>query len=433
MRTFSLFFVLLPLGLLIGGVNITTIDRNVGKGDAVVDTRAMIQALQHIRVQKGGVLYLPPGLTLLMNKRLSLPDNIRITSDGKGATLKLPAGYSDYCIFEIVDGHQIRIEHLNLDGDAVSRHLSMIRIFGKRETKNIVIRDCRIHKKNIQPNDNLIYLSGSDSSWQCSDIRIENNEFFQAEYGVRCDKNIQGLVINGNEFHHIKKSSIDIQGDRRHYCRQVLIEKNYFHDLGGSKPKDTGHPIRFSTAGTSQHLDAKVLNNTILGNHKDYKDGGNADMIAFYDCTRGFVRGNYVVGGGDVGIALWRTSYSIASDNIVGENNSVGIALDNAHDCLVANNMVFNNNIYAAYPRKPKRGGIYLWRGSHDNYIVGNRSFDIHPDGQKVQQYGILIQPGNPRNRIGSNDLRNNQKGEIFIGDATTIKEGQTSGRYPQR
>ena len=391
------------------------------RGDVVLK-----RAIQLAKQKNVATIFIPEGKRIILYHSVSIPSGIHIVSRGNGAQIILPATYSVDAAFKINNGKNITLQNLTFLCDSVSRNMAILRILGNEGNENILIQNCRFQKKNLFPSDIGIYLSGTDSRWNCQHITIENCQFQHLVYGIRVNKKAQFLTITGNTFRHVKKSSIDIQGDAEHYCQHILIEKNNFAKLGGIKKEYTGHPIRFSTAGTTQHVDARVLNNTILGNLRDYKEGGNADMIAFYDCTRGVVSENYVFGGGDVGIALWRTSYSVVTNNITESNNSVGIALDNAHDNLIANNMVLNNNIYASYPRKPKRGGIYVWRGSTNNYITGNKCLDTHtvPE-EKTQQYGILIWKGNSYNRIGKNDLRGNRFGEIYNEEPTTIIEQQ--------
>jgi len=426
---------------------------NVGTGDKNVDTAALLKAISAADSADGGSVYIPENMTLIIKREIDISSNIRLFSIGKGATLKF-SNYPNYyhygrCI-NIKNQKDIIIESIEINCDElISKYpVTAIKIKAVNDstTSRIRIRKCRIHKwKNLVNNDIAIHIRGDSAVDRCYGITIEDCSLKYFCRGIVIEGKVNSVSIHNNFFGEIKTGCLYVGCSGGDYCRRITFKRNNLSKIGG--PGYSGYPIFLTTKGdTMKHNNIKVLDNNIYGNHtyfdpdSTYIDsldkwvinyaGGNADMIAMYDCKNSFVRGNFVTGGGDIGICLWRSKRIIVTENIVSCNNTKGIAVYASDNCLIANNIVYNNCKYAqGLPPGYKRAGIFVHNygkppiHSTYNYIVGNRCYDDRADENKTQDYGIYVTKDNCHNHIGTNFLEGNKIAPIVICEPTTTRD----------
>ena len=111
-----------------------SINKLVGSGDVDIDTATMLKAISFIKSRGIGAVCLNENMNLLLNKHIDLPSNIRLFSEGRGATLEFVSLSGNDTFLRIKNTNNILIENLKINGNSIEKRITAIGIFSTNDS-----------------------------------------------------------------------------------------------------------------------------------------------------------------------------------------------------------------------------------------------------------------------------------------------------------
>lgn len=382
------------------------------KGDGRADdTAAFNQAIKQLG-KNGGMLQLTSGKTYRVDAPIRINSNVTFsTPNGKPATVRLVQAQGGSTGVLVNNAKTAAIKNIRFEVPSDDLN-NVILITG---SNGVTVANCVV-SKNGKPGTGLLRIKDS------SNIKVQNSEFFDGYEAIAAFGMCTDLEFSGNNIHDMTQHGIRVSGTESTWSERIVISNNKFREIRRPKGQTAGHCIYVQIGESvaknakSRHKDIDVLGNDMQGVRKAFVDGGNGDLLEYCDVDGGRVVGNTAEYGGDVGLGIVRSSGILVEKNKTGYNNTNGIALWEASNCRVLNNEAYNNNQDMArqWGSKQIKGGIRIMARtgfSDNNEVAGNKCWDDQLT--KTQDYGIVLEKGARRTKLGRNELFGNKMGNL--------------------
>jgi parallel beta-helix repeat protein len=269
---------------------------------------------------------------------------------------------------------------------------------------SVTIDDCRFANAKVSG----VRLNGGNR------VRISRCSFSETNRGIFGSPNegewLSDVQISDCTFLRMRDACACFIGSNRAATNRVSISQctggEFLHE------GTTRSGFYWVSAGGVRHSGINLSRCQIDGLHQSFRtQSGNSDFVTFYDVEHSRVDGCTVVGGGDIGISVYRSSDVSVIDNSVHDNQSAGISIWDSTHCVVKGNQVFNNRRAYDHALYGVKGGILCRGMTSDVVIEGNRCYDdqVH----KTQDFGVSVETPCRNVRIISNRLEGNSQGEI--------------------
>lgn len=399
----------------------------VGDGRAD-DAKAIQLAIDAVAKLGGGVVHLPAHRTYVLGSPLHLRTGVTLRSERARATIALTAGYAETYVIDAMKAHWSGLENLTLD---CGERPKLTRAFHAQDSEHVEVRN--VVASGITAG---VYVPdpGEGSSallrfLNCRYVDVIDCELFKCYIGINVAGNSSHVTIDRCYVHDAAEFGMHVLGGLTSHTEYLTISRCFLERIGGGPhPEFVGYPIYITCGGNRpgahKHRFVRGTDNTIIGNSKAFKVGGNADLFAIYDIFDGWFERNALFFGGDAGLSTDRCRKLVLANNIIGHCHTVGINVWQTNDTTVTGNICYNNvqNFDGTLSNEP-RAGIRTYARpefkAENVVMVGNRCFDDQP--KKTQLYGIYIHPRTQGADIGANMLAGNAEGMYRAGSPENV------------
>ncbi len=382
------------------------------KGDGVTDdTRAFSQALA-----KAGTVVLAAGKTYRVKAPLTLRSNTTLKSSdqAKSAIIKLDtpsAGTTG-----VISAKTTGVTVCGIDFEGTTNEF--ISLFAVTQVDRFNLTQCKL-SNNSKRSSALLRIKDS------TNVTVTNCDFEKGYVAIHALGNSHDMKFEQNTMHDLMQYGVWLQGSATTNSQRVQILNNDIWDVKrspgaiGTPGATAGHLIYVQIGeniSKERHKKIDVIGNRMRGIKTAFTAGGNADLLEYCDVDGGSVSENVAEHGGDVGLAVIRSSGILIEKNKAGYHNTNGIVLWEASNCKVLNNEAYNNNQdrLKQWGDRASKGGIRIMARvgtSDNNEVTGNRCWD--DQAVKTQDYGIYLMKSAKNTKLGKNDLKGNKYGEI--------------------
>lgn len=284
-----------------------------GPGNDLPDRTDQIQKeINRVSLRGGGVCHLPDGE--LGVRSLSVPSHVHLRG-GKGSVL---VGRSPRALVQIekyskdvqLSDFSVRMHPEAPHGIRLGEGVSLVSL-ARLAVQGSGARGIGIE---VRPTTNQVHIHAVELSSVATGVRVlENARELSITECVVKDWSQRGLALR----------CVGVAS------RKIEIRDN---EIGPCRPGGVvRQPIQFSANSGGFFDDVKVAGNRVTGPGTDDKDAlnsGTADQISLHHCRNFTVRGNTVVGGGEVGITVSRGSRDgEVLYNTCRGNDSAGIVI----------------------------------------------------------------------------------------------------------
>ncbi|MEQ1932398.1 MAG: right-handed parallel beta-helix repeat-containing protein, partial [Fimbriimonadaceae bacterium] len=323
------------------------------KGDGVTDdTAAVVEAMS-----KGGTVMLTAGKTYLVTAPLKVPSDIILKSPDGEAAATIKVGPASAGTTGVLIARASGVTFKNVNFESVKGDFNSL--IGITDGDHITITGCKFSKN---PKKSSVLLRIKDSKF----MDVNHSEFTAGYVAIHSLGNSSDIKIAENKVHDIDQYGIWVQGSVNTFSERVQVLKNDVFNVHRGEGQTAGHMIYVQIGegiSTKRHKNVDVIGNKLIGLDKAFTVGGNGDLIEYCDVDGGSVSENIADKGGDVGIAVIRSSGILLEKNKAGYNNTNGIARWEASNCKVLNNQAYNNNQDMA-----RQWGTKAFKGRHSNH-----------------------------------------------------------------
>lgn len=390
------------------GVSIT-----VGIKDADIvgsDNRTLQAAVDYVAGMGGGTVSIGPG-TYLMNDSLHLRSNLHIIGQGQATVLLKCDGLSSA---------------LATDGDYGQEEVTLVNPAGFQVGMGVTVADdgsggFHTTVATIISQEGNIFAISKPLNADCM---VHNNAVAKNTFPV-----ISGYYIENVKLEHISVDGNRDKNDHLNGCRGAgifLYRASNTHITDCITHSYNGDGISFQQSNDIMVENCLSYDNASLGihpgsgsqrpvvrNNRIYDNGGDG-LFLCWRVRYGLFEGNEIRNNGQFGISIGhKDSDNILRNNVVSGNKSHGIFFRNepeytgGHRNLLENNGIYDNGAGG------EGCGIYINGETYDIKIIGNRITDTRLEGQKTQQYGIMIGPKANRITIRANKIEANKEGAV--------------------
>lgn len=413
----------------------TTYQMDVTSGNDY--TTAIINAIQDVKANGGGVILLPGNKTIEITSSIFIgtsasnsADNITFKSSHSTAIIKCSDNFNGTSMVSLGNRQNITFEGIKFDGNKKAIGIS---VFGTSNS-NINITGCTFEDTG----DTDKFFSGIQLQ-NVTDVYIKNCVFKSGFYGISLLKRNSRIYIENNRFDQTLDNSpirivgtqspndfsnhVWIRGNDMRIGRSLSIietlneltrneagavlglnsvngnpaipatsttpavpqSPNYnetYHNWRNGSTKghyaidiSCGSPV--GQIGTTFHENIVVENNIAVGPDYGFFDGGSADLYGLKDIVRLKCVNNVARNSGDLGFAIVNCSSAVVSGNTADRNNSAGIGIFDTRNSVFTGNILENNGLRRDYLYNgTPYGGILITGGnSYNNILEGNHFF----------------------------------------------------------
>lgn len=148
-------------------------------------------------------------------------------------------------------------------------------------------------------------LIDSKKNITIENLKINSNSH-NYSISIKCSSNIKISHVEVSGW----KKGLQIASFQREYCETKNITLNHLFIHSPSKSPHYPLAIQY-VGGSSPPRNIFITNSRIFGNKLPFKQGGTADLVAIQGAHNVLVSKNYLYDGGEIGIAVSRSSYNV--------------------------------------------------------------------------------------------------------------------------